>query len=517
MTVIATDNFTAANGTQLETYNSNWTIREGAFDIFSNSVAPDAAGECTAVRNAESFDDDQYVEATVVAISSGIYVGLVVRCDLAGAVNYYMWAADSADQGYLVKFVEGENTVLLNGGSTFSVSDRLRFEVEGTTLRGYINDVLDMTITDASIASGSPGLKGLNDGTASRLDNWEAGNLAVVIVLNVAGSLTPAGSLVRQPHKGVAGSVSPAGTALKSLGRLWGGVIVPTGVTIRQAGLRQAGSLTPSGGLLLQVRKLLAGSLTPSGTVATIRTVLLSLAGSLTPGGIVIRQVRLLAGGAVQPVGAALKSISRGWGGEITPTGTVSSIHSILLSLAGSVGPSGMVARQVDKLVAGVVAPVGSLSRSGQKLLSGQIMPTGTASSIRSILLSLAGSVGPSGMVARQVRLLTGGAVQPVGAALKSISRGWGGVVTPAGTAAFIKTLLLSVTGSLTPSGVVGRRVNKVFSGALGISGGLGKRASRLFNGALSPSGLVSFGETVVNEVQTLAKAMFKAMFKRMR
>lgn len=344
------------------------------------------------------------------------------------------------------------------------LSDNLRYDPAGFTppTAAFVADANTMglwhfdegsgtTVVDNATVSGQRANGTLNVGGPSNGPTWATDSPFAVS----GGLLTLLVGVI------LTGVVTPAGTVLKAFGRLWGGAVAPSGLTVRQAQTSQAGSLTPAGGLLRQVRKLLTGSLTPGGTVATIRTVLLSLAGTLTPGGVVNRQVRLIAGGAVQPVGTALKSVRRVFGGVVTPSGTIAFIGTLLLSVAGSLTPSGTVSRRINRL--------------------------------------LAGSLGPGGSVSRLV------------------SKGLSGTVAPSGTAAQIISNVLAIAGALTPSGVVGRRVNKVLSGSLEISGGLGKRASRLFNGALSPSGLVSFGETVINEVQTLAKAMAKAMFKRMR
>ena len=66
MTLPASDAFTASNGTALQTYSVNWTIQNGGFTINSNQVGPAQSGaECGAFWNADSFDNDQYSQATL--------------------------------------------------------------------------------------------------------------------------------------------------------------------------------------------------------------------------------------------------------------------------------------------------------------------------------------------------------------------------------------------------------------------------------------------------------------------
>ena len=64
----------------------------------------------------------------------------------------------------------------------------MRFEVEGTTLRAYLNDALLTTETDTSLATGRAGL--LVRGTAPRANDFESGNfIDVPEYTRVAGRL----------------------------------------------------------------------------------------------------------------------------------------------------------------------------------------------------------------------------------------------------------------------------------------------------------------------------------------
>lgn len=187
MALPATDNFTGVDGTQLTTYSGNWTLNSGDFDIQSNALAADGpAAECGAHWNADSFDADQYAEGTLVALADEtIGMGVSARCDTGGAATFYGYYFEDTDLHWLFKLVLGVWTQLGSTGSGASVNDVVRIEVDGTTITPKINGSLDTDIgaqTDSAIASGAAGVSGFYDGTATRLDDWEGGNLAVGVV-----------------------------------------------------------------------------------------------------------------------------------------------------------------------------------------------------------------------------------------------------------------------------------------------------------------------------------------------
>jgi hypothetical protein len=184
MALPATDSFTDSNGTALTSHSANWTQNNGAFDIQSNALAPNNSGdESGAHWNADAFDNDQYAEgvATGFAGNDGIAIGLAVRCH-ASADTYYGFYGDSysGSGSYLFKMVSGTWTQIGDTGANWEDGDTVWLEVEGTTLTPKVNGSTDPDIgaqTDSSIASGSAGLSGYNDGAANLIDDWEGGNL----------------------------------------------------------------------------------------------------------------------------------------------------------------------------------------------------------------------------------------------------------------------------------------------------------------------------------------------------
>lgn len=179
MALPATDAFTGTNGTQLETYSANWTINNGALDIQTNSLAPDSpATNSLAHWNADAFNADQYSQGTVVT-QAGVVIGVAVRVH-ASAHTGYTLNVEAGNTTYFQKFVGGTET-LFDSGTGVANSSVLRIEASGTTITplddGATPAGLVASQTDSAIASGSAGVSGYDDGTTTRLDNWEGGNL----------------------------------------------------------------------------------------------------------------------------------------------------------------------------------------------------------------------------------------------------------------------------------------------------------------------------------------------------
>lgn len=180
MALPATDSFVDTNGTRLNAHDASWD-EFNVMEIQSNAaVCNTPSDECAATWEGDVFDNDQYSEVIMSAVSAGEFLGASVRGD--GDDTYYGWYADSAGESWLHKNVAGDWTQLGNNGGTFSVNDVVRLEAEGTTITPFLNDVEDDppgAQTDNSIASGGGGLVGYYPWASSGIGSWEGGNIGV--------------------------------------------------------------------------------------------------------------------------------------------------------------------------------------------------------------------------------------------------------------------------------------------------------------------------------------------------
>lgn len=141
--------------------------------VSANSLIRNGSGACDvgssgddeiSVWNADTFADDQYSQATVttsIVDSDGVFIGLVVRSDgLPFAGGTWYWAyTDAGGVTQIARVVAGSVTVLATETiAGLTAGDVLRFEVDGTALTFLINSVPVVTASDATIASGAPGI-----------------------------------------------------------------------------------------------------------------------------------------------------------------------------------------------------------------------------------------------------------------------------------------------------------------------------------------------------------------------
>lgn len=181
MTILASDNFTRANGA----LGANWSNMGGgainALTIVSDAVQDSSlSNDGAALYTGISWPNDQYSQGTIVATSSGCGPGLVVRGSVAAQTAYVLQS--SSTTWTIQSFVAGTVTNLTSGTGTFVASDTLLLQAVGTTISAYHNGVLLGSVTNSAIASGNAGIYISTDGSNladAVADNFVGGNFAV--------------------------------------------------------------------------------------------------------------------------------------------------------------------------------------------------------------------------------------------------------------------------------------------------------------------------------------------------
>jgi hypothetical protein len=185
---VATESFTNTNGTELFTHSASWQIANALtsdFVIDSNALrTPFNRGITLAAFYAGSFSNDQYAEAKITQVGSvDQRMGVAVR---AGAGNGYLFQA-SSNLWLLAKLVNYSFTSLAQASWTLTAGDVIRIEASGTTITAKRNGSTVTTITDASHASGNPGVSGEGSaasGTYTLLDDWVGDDLTATALQN---------------------------------------------------------------------------------------------------------------------------------------------------------------------------------------------------------------------------------------------------------------------------------------------------------------------------------------------
>ena len=175
-----TDTFDRANSSNL---GADWAEDSGDWAIVSNNVRCNTtAGAYRKLRWVGAALDSANYSVEVVARSGNISngIGPAVRLAASSAVTYYGYVIFGGDAAYLVEITAGGEAILDTGSAiTASTNYTLRLEVDGSTIRGYLNGVLDVSATDTSLASGPPGIMAYGGSDANTyVTTWTASDLA---------------------------------------------------------------------------------------------------------------------------------------------------------------------------------------------------------------------------------------------------------------------------------------------------------------------------------------------------
>lgn len=173
------DTFDRADSTSL---GSDWAEDSGNWAIVSNNVSNGTTGNVYRKLRwvGAALDSNDYsVAGTYRSGSSSLGIGPAARCVASATVSYYALIIFGGDAAYLVYINAGAETVLDSGSAiTASTNYELRIEVEGTTIRGYVNGVLDLEATHSALSSGSPGIAGYGGNNANTYcATWAAEDL----------------------------------------------------------------------------------------------------------------------------------------------------------------------------------------------------------------------------------------------------------------------------------------------------------------------------------------------------
>ncbi|MGB0963400.1 MAG: hypothetical protein ACPGVY_11950, partial [Mycobacterium sp.] len=178
--VTVTEAFTGTNGTGLSAHNAAFAavMGAGAFSIESNRLRCDDWTNVASRYSGSGIGSNQYAECVIRGTAEAFrWMGVIARCSSSASTFYAAYYEASTLR--LSKFVAGTESIL-GANNSFSPSDGdvVRLECSGTTIRVLVNDTEEASATDSDIASGDPGVFGNGGAATTRLDDWEAGDLA---------------------------------------------------------------------------------------------------------------------------------------------------------------------------------------------------------------------------------------------------------------------------------------------------------------------------------------------------
>lgn len=166
------DNFNRQNSSSL---GSNWTEKAGNYSINTQTLVNSVSSASVAIVNNFSQADVVLTANVDLVYNFGTRdSGLVARYSGNGIGSHY-WGGLAVRNGrYFAEIWEANNGnwTRLSQTQVTSASGALRFEVIGTSLKLYVNDVLRGSATDSTLTTGSVGVS--STGTSTRVDNFTA-------------------------------------------------------------------------------------------------------------------------------------------------------------------------------------------------------------------------------------------------------------------------------------------------------------------------------------------------------
>jgi hypothetical protein len=173
---VSTDDFNRADGG----FGSNWIT---IFNTAAPQIVGQAArrgtggGQCAAYWIANSVGADQFAEAQIKTLGTGIW-GLVVR---AQATTEQYYCTDTNTAGTQVNIWRGDGggsytQILANAvlGVTIAVGDIVRLEAVGNVLTFKVNGVSRASVVDSTYATGAVGIR-FYGAADTELDNFLGG------------------------------------------------------------------------------------------------------------------------------------------------------------------------------------------------------------------------------------------------------------------------------------------------------------------------------------------------------
>lgn len=199
--LLDSDGFDGVDGTTLTAYNANWILQASATQNACRIRGTTAVGGalCANNRTGQTWTNDQWAELKAVTnIAKSFFV--CVRLATTDVMSGYCGGAGSAEFDGVHYFVRRwDNNVATNIATTaitYALNDVVNLQAVGTTITLNVNGVDIATATDATYATGRPGLMLDEVGAVVIGDTWRAGSVGAS-----GGAATATPSANRRPAR----------------------------------------------------------------------------------------------------------------------------------------------------------------------------------------------------------------------------------------------------------------------------------------------------------------------------
>jgi len=203
-------------------------------------------------------------------------------------------------------------------------------------------------------------------------------------------------------------------------------------------------------------------------------------------------------------------SITQYFNGEIAEAGIWSVIltQSEIDSLAAGVSPSqirpesliaywpiiGRTSPEIDPVGKYELTVAGATQAAHPRIIqpNAQIIQFPSVISGATYNQSIAGSITPSGIISKKVAKILLGSALLTGLIIKKVSKVFSGSTAPSSTLVASTGLSQAISGTISMSGAISRKIGKGLIGSITILGDITKKISKFLIGSMTPSGNIS-------------------------
>lgn len=175
------DDFNRADSSDL---GAAWIEVSGEWSIASNRLSPGAAGGTIILRAADAMASSDNFAQVAIAVTASASQGVWCRGN-SNISQGYLWRNDGSTWN-LFAVVGGSFTSIGSYAAAAAPGDVAKVQAVGSTIKGYVNGVERVSVTDTSVTTGtSVGIRSESVG-ALRYDDFAAGDVTVGATLDVA-------------------------------------------------------------------------------------------------------------------------------------------------------------------------------------------------------------------------------------------------------------------------------------------------------------------------------------------
>jgi len=440
-------------------------------------------------------DTECYCDVPALAASGSETVGFYLRTangGTASATGYEVEFDNAATLNIKVWKATNSTTFQQLGSSqtqTISANDSLGARIVGNTIEVWYKAsggswTMIYSVTDSTYTAAGP-IAVETQGTTANFDNFGFGTAILAAgsaILRITNKKVGPNALRRNFHRLYRVPSSPlnqtyqqsltadltfVGSASKQTSVPLAGVLSFTGAISRFTSYVLTGVLSFAGSFVKTTSRSFTGSLSFTGAMVKIRNVLLT--GALSFTGSISRVTSHGMTGALSFTGGLTKLTQRSLvAAALSFTGTFSRTFTHLQALTGSLNFTGTFTKLPQKNMTAGLSFTGALTKLTRRTLTGAILSFTGGISKMTLKGSFLGQL-----------LWTDGIFQPLGGSDPIL-----GVLQ--------KTTLKNLTGGLSFTGALSRRISHAFTAVLSFTGNMVKTTKRSLTGGLSFTGAFS-------------------------